>query len=283
MSQLQYLNGFGIASGVASAMILVVQPAFAQGISVTNVQIQRTERGIEIILETPTGKQPETFRTTYGETLIIDLINTQLQGEGFVEENPASGIASVEVIQEYANTIRVKLVGTEEVPIAEVMTTGQGVALNVTTPSAIADQSPISEPPEEKPAEEPEEPIELVVTAERESYRAEDATTGTRTETPLRDIPQSIQVVPKEVIEDQQATDLQEIVRNVSGIVESDTFSGTLDRFNIRGFEQRTFLRNGFRDSGVARIRETANVERVEVLKGPASVLHGRLEPGGGN
>jgi len=261
---------------VVSAIIMVAQPAFAQT-AVTNIQMQRRDGGIELILETATNKQPEAFRTTYGETLVIDLINTQLQGEGFVEENPAPSIASIEVIQQYTNTVRVKLVGTEEVPTAQINLTDQGFALNITTEMTAAEQPPVSEPPEEAPTEDP---IELVVSPTREQYRVEDATTGTRTDTPLRDIPQSIQVVPKEVIEDQQATELREIVRNVSGIVQDNTFGGTLDRFNIRGFEQSDFLRDGFRDTLAIR-RETANVERVEVLKGPASILHGRLEPGG--
>jgi len=307
VNQLQYLNGFGIASGVASAIVLVAQPAWAQGIAVTNVQLQTTDDGIELILETPTGEQPQSFTSSDGETLVIHFTNSQLKVEEFLEENPIPGIASVEVTQQYANTVRVKLVGTENLPKAQVTTTEQGIALNVTSEMTTAQepapapetQEPITEEPEteeptpapeiqeptteEPKAEDPEaeEPIELVVTA-GEQYRVERATTGTRTDTPIRDIPQSIQVVPKEVIEDQQATDLSEIVRNVSGVVQDTNFGGTIDRFRIRGFRQGTFLRNGFRDGGeVLRVRETANLERVEVLKGPASVLHGRLEPGG--
>jgi len=307
VNQLQYLNGFGIASGVASAIVLVAQPAWAQGIAVTNVQLQTTDDGIELILETPTGEQPQSFTSSDGETLVIHFTNSQLKVEEFLEENPIPGIASVEVTQQYANTVRVKLVGTENLPKAQVTTTEQGIALNVTSEMTTAQepapapetQEPITEEPEteeptpapeiqeptteEPKAEDPEaeEPIELVVTA-GEQYRVERATTGTRTNTPLRDIPQSIQVVPKEVIEDQQATELSEITRNVSGVFQEASFGGIQDNFNIRGFEQKTFLRNGFREGDdLERVRETANVERVEVLKGPASVLHGRLVPGG--
>ena len=94
-----YLIGGAIALATPT---VIAQPASAQGIAVTNVQINQTQSGIELILESPTGKQPETFRTTYGETLIIDLINTQLQlpeGEQISQQNPAPGIASVEVVQ----------------------------------------------------------------------------------------------------------------------------------------------------------------------------------------
>jgi iron complex outermembrane receptor protein len=281
VNQLQKLLGLGIASSMVSAIVIVAQPAFAQT-AVTNIQVQRRDGGIELILETPTDKQPEAFRTTYGETLIIDLINTRLQGEGFIEQNPAPSIASIEVIQQYANTLRVKLVGTEEVPTAQINLTDRGFALNITTEMTAAEQPLVSEPPEEKPTEEPEEPIELVVPAVGGEYQVDDATVGTRTDTPLRDVPQSIQVVPKAVAEDQQATDLREITRNVSGVIQGNTFGNTADRFFIRGFEQRTFLQDGFRDSGQQeKVRETANLERVEVLKGPASVLYGTLQPGG--
>ena len=98
--------------------------------------------------------------------------------------------------------------------------------------------------------------------------------------TPLRDIPQSIEVVPEQVIEDQQATDLREVTRNVSGVIQANTFGNALDRFLIRGFEQSVFLQNGFRDP-TQQVRDTGNLERVEVLKGPASLLYGTLEPGG--
>jgi len=76
----------------------------------------------------------------------------------------------------------------------------------------------------------------------------------------------------------QEHTDLREITRNVSGIIQSNTFGNSLDRFFIREFEQRTFLQDGFRDPN-AQIRETANIERVEVLKGSASILYGELQP----
>jgi len=79
-------------------------------------------------------------------------------------------------------------------------------------------------------------------------------------------------------LEDQQVR-LEEALRNVSRIRTDDTFAGTINRINIRGFAQDVFLRDGFRESQFS-LRETANLERLEVLKGPASVLYGNLEPG---
>ena len=140
---------------------------------------------------------------------------------------------------------------------------------------------------EETEAEEAEQEdsLRIVVTGEEGSrYVEPNATTGTRTDTPLRDIPQSIQVIPQEVLEDQQVIRLNDALRNVSGIV-----AGSNDprgqRFNIRGFDSSSVLRDGFRltngSSGNSGFPELANIEQIEVLKGPAAILFGSVEPGG--
>jgi len=77
-------------------------------------------------------------------------------------------------------------------------------------------------------------------------YEVDNTTTGT--DNPLRDVPQSIQVVPEQVLEDQQVTRLEEALRNVSGIRTDDTFAGTINRINIRGFAQDVSAR-WFRES----------------------------------
>jgi iron complex outermembrane receptor protein len=123
------------------------------------------------------------------------------------------------------------------------------------------------------------------VTGSQETgYSVPEATTATRTDTPIRDIPQSIQVVPQQMLEDQQVIRLEDALRNVSGVFSGNNFGGTLDNFNVRGFADATTLRDGFKDSftesGLA-LRDPANIEQIEVLKGPASVLYGNVEPGG--
>ncbi len=131
---------------------------------------------------------------------------------------------------------------------------------------------------------EGDENIEIVVTGEQEEegYRVPDASTATRTDTPLRDIPQSIQVVPEQVIEDQQVTELEEALRNVSGVTYNGDVGGRGDEFSIRGFENAPVLRDGFRRYGAFEsFPEITNLERVEVLKGPASILYGDIQPGG--
>jgi len=119
-------------------------------------------------------------------------------------------------------------------------------------------------------------------------YYIPDADTGTRTPTPILEIPQSIQVIPREVLEDQQATDLDDALRNISGASVNST-EGRGFQVNLRGFEGVPVFRDGFRlyspnDNGDAAgqgFPEIANVERIEVLRGPASILFGQIEPGG--
>jgi len=126
---------------------------------------------------------------------------------------------------------------------------------------------------------------ELVVTGDatkEASYRLQRASSATKTETPIFETPASIQVVPQQVIREQNATRLSETYRNVSGVFEGDDFGSQRsdERPYIRGFPSRSIYRDGFpvRDVGP---QDMANVERVEVVKGPASMLYGLMEPGG--
>ncbi|MEH1903717.1 MAG: TonB-dependent receptor plug domain-containing protein [Nostoc sp.] len=98
---------------------------------------------------------------------------------------------------------------------------------------------PTSETQTEKPSSEGDQPIELVVTGEQDGYRVQDATTATRTDTPLRDIPQSIQVIPRQVLEDRNVKTVTEAVETVSGVTSADTvFNAPGGSYTIRGFEQ---------------------------------------------
>jgi iron complex outermembrane receptor protein len=106
-----------------------------------------------------------------------------------------------------------------------------------------------------------------------------------RTSVPLKDLPQSIQVVPREVIEEQKAYKLDEVLKNVSGIA-IDNSRGFNEVFLIRGFrpvEGSVVLRDEFSQAtdDLSPFAELANIEQVEVRKGPASFLYERFEPGG--
>jgi iron complex outermembrane receptor protein len=117
-----------------------------------------------------------------------------------------------------------------------------------------------------------------------ETYRASTATTAMRADIALRDTPQSIQVVTQQTIQDQNAITAETAVRNVSGVTVPNTSGGRAEDFTIRGFTSsgntyRDGIRNDFNSNRAH--AELSNVERIEVLKGPASILYGRLDPSG--
>ena len=109
------------------------------------------------------------------------------------------------------------------------------------------------------------------------------AVTSPKFTAPLRDIPQTITVVPASVIEAQGATTLRDVLRNVTGISIQAGEGGVPagDNLSIRGFNARTdFFIDGVRDVG-GYSRDPFNVEQVEVVKGPSSSIAGRGSTGG--
>ncbi|MEM1243031.1 MAG: TonB-dependent siderophore receptor, partial [Cyanobacteria bacterium P01_H01_bin.26] len=94
------------------------------------------------------------------------------------------------------------------------------------------------------------------------------------------------QVIPERVLDDQQVRDLDEALENVSGVV-ADNSEGAGVEFGLRGFQGARLLRNGFNIAGgdplssILALPEVANLEQIEVLKGPASILYGEIQPGG--
>lgn len=128
------------------------------------------------------------------------------------------------------------------------------------------------------------------VTGARIPYRTRPSRSATRTDTPDLLVPQSVQTVGRAVLEDQNALNLTDAVRNVAGAGADFGFSGgSLPLLVIRGFPSvsmsargpttSSYYRDGTRLLGVP--VAMADVETVEVIKGPASVLFGRVAPGG--
>jgi iron complex outermembrane receptor protein len=116
------------------------------------------------------------------------------------------------------------------------------------------------------------------------SYTRHAASSATKTDTPLMETPVNIQVIPKAVLDDQQTIQMTQALKNVAGASVSSGSGGLSDDIFLRGFRTSTYFRNGFRiDSQYGSIgtRQMANVERLEVIKGPAAIMYGRMEPGG--
>ena len=106
-------------------------------------------------------------------------------------------------------------------------------------------------------------------------------------DTPVKEIPQAVQFLEGELLDDLNITRLDTALELASGVSKQNNFGGLWDSFAIRGFAgdenfPSGFLVNGFNGGrGYGGPRDASNVERIEVLKGPNSALFGRGEPGG--
>lgn len=121
---------------------------------------------------------------------------------------------------------------------------------------------------------------EVVVSGYRErTYRNEMSVAAAKSNIPLKDLPQSVSYVTKELIIDRQAFRVNDILKNISGV----SLNNFENRFTLRGVAGNSYqFINGLRVSGRSfNSLIVNNLERIEVMKGPASALYGNTEPGG--
>lgn len=117
----------------------------------------------------------------------------------------------------------------------------------------------------------------VVDASQQRGYLAQTAISGTALNTPLRDIPITIRVITEDFMNDTFARDLQSAVAYVPGVTPSgETREEGI--FNIRGFRVNRSKRNGLT---ALYAQDMTNVARVEVVKGPNSILFGETSPGG--
>ncbi|MEM9806084.1 MAG: TonB-dependent receptor plug domain-containing protein [Cyanobacteria bacterium P01_D01_bin.56] len=265
-----------LASSYQSPLSQSIESTYAQNspIAITNVRLSETDGEVVIVLETD-GELPQPITAVSDNTLTSDISNAVLalpEGDIFSTISPTNDISQITIVNLANNQVRVEIVGNETVPSIETSVDTDGLALTVFTDSEAIDI-----------VEADDGILRITVTGEdTEDYRVPNASTATRTDTPILDIPASIQIIPQQVLEDQQVTRLDEALANVSGVTFGGTFVGTSLNFNVRGFDAPT-LRNGIRDFGGFTGVNPAitNLDRVEVLKGPASILYGEVQPGG--
>lgn len=119
---------------------------------------------------------------------------------------------------------------------------------------------------------------EVIITGQRQAYRGDVA---------LEDLPQAVQVLDSDLLVQIGAIQFQSILDYAGGVARQNSFGGLWDAFAIRGFAgdenlPSGYLVNGFSAGrGYSGMRDSANIESVEILKGPGSALFGRGEPGG--
>ncbi|MBD2346216.1 TonB-dependent siderophore receptor [Anabaena subtropica] len=272
---------------ISAAKLLLVQQSDVSSVQVTGVKVNTTDKGIEVILESANPEALKPVPKSVENNYIADISNAVLalpEGKDFSITNPVKGILSVNVTQVDAATVRVTVTGEAGLPTAELFDSEEGLIFTL-APVASATQQPeqpASETPPEQSTTQTDEPIELVVTGDRDSYRIPTASTATKTDTPLRDVPQAIQVIPQQVLQDQQVRRLNEALKNSPGVIADNSERSAFEGFTIRGFSNRNIIRNGLRDdTNITSNINTENIEQIEVLRGPASVLFGQGGAGG--
>ncbi|WP_442782892.1 TonB-dependent siderophore receptor [Collimonas fungivorans] len=128
---------------------------------------------------------------------------------------------------------------------------------------------------------------DVVVVGQKQPYRSISATGATKTDTLLMDLPQSARVLTADLLQDVGAVKFSDALDLASGIARQSNLGGLWDSYAMRGFTGdpnfgSDFLVNGFNSSrGYNGQRDAANTNTVEILKGPASALYGRGDPGG--
>lgn len=161
----------------------------------------------------------------------------------------------------------------------------------ISSPSIGESQSALPEPAAGSIDRTMDKPIKIseIVVKEtrqrRDPYTVDEVSSATRIPVPVHDTPRSVEVVTRQVMDDQQVIRLDQALRNVSGVSQISTQGGRAGSFMIRGFTSEVnVFKNGFRDDdvfGTDATRDTINLQRIEVLKGPPSYLFGRADPGG--
>ena len=237
------------------AGLLVQSPPALAIVTVTEIKLNPTANGLEVILVTPTGRSLPTQTTSQGNALIADISNAQLAlpEESFRADNPAPGITAVTVTQLNANQIRVTVTGETAVPTAQIIPAASGLVLSVSPPAPAAAEAE----------------IDVVVTA-------------TRTEEAVENIPRSVTVIDREQIEAQASVtpsrNLQDILaQTVPGLAPS-TQSSINSNQTLRGRTTQVLIDGvPIRSNFIAQPRDLrsidpAAVERIEVVRGPSAI-----------
>jgi iron complex outermembrane receptor protein len=229
-------------------------------IEITNVSINPTETGVEIVLETAGGELLQPATQVLGNALIADIPNASI-AQSFEQAEPTAGIAFVEVIGLPGDRVRIAITGVDAPPTVEISTNAQQLIL-----SAVAGS--------EGDAVVQEDAINVI-------------TTATRTEEELQDVPRSVTVIEREQIEEQSrfSRNLVDILGQLvpgfsqpSNRLTQPTLRGRQPSVVIDGIPQDTNNALTF-TVPLASIDPDA-IERIEIVRGPNAIFGGQATGG---
>lgn len=258
-------GSFSMGDGLAQAA--------TEPVRLTAVEVERTETGLNIILRTAAGQTLTIDATRFraeGDQLLAELPNVVLAlpgGASFQTANPTADIAEVRLVQRGPDLVQVLVTGAAGLPTSEVALVADGLAYAL-NPGGMGDAG---------------DGLVVVVTGDRApSYRVPSASVGGRTDIDLLDLPFSVQVVPQDLLRDRQVQSVNEALRTVAGVTPDNPSYSAFEGFTIRGFSGRNIIRNGLRDdTNITSRIALPNIERIEVLRGPAGALFSQGSPGG--
>ena len=152
------------------------------------------------------------------------------------------------------------------------------LAVSLASAGLLRAQAPAA-PRSTSPAIEAAEVITLpefsVTSTAATEYTSAESTTGTRVASKIQDLPFTVNVITGELLDDFNALEFRDQMSFTSNVTAYETVA---TGYSVRGFDADVQLRNGFRRIGLI---DKVNVERVEIIKGPAASIYGAVTPGG--
>mgnify|MGYP001801526337 CR=1 FL=1 len=261
-----------VASAALTVNEWVAQIESTEIAAITDIQVSEAAEGITITLISNQPLSAGALRVS-GNALIAEIPNATLSlaDEAAAEQfEPAEGIALVQTSAVADGGVQIAITGTDAPPDVQVGSATGNLVLSVVPGVAQLGST--------------DDTIQLTVTGDLdEGYNPGNASI-TRLDTPILDTPASVQVIPRDVFEAQGADEFADALRSAAGVVSSNGPNDNFNNVTIRGFDiDLNYLQNGISEGAniLQPPRDLNNVERLEILSGPASIVGGQISPGG--
>jgi iron complex outermembrane receptor protein len=277
------LAGLVWMSNVQPVLAQVDPVAQAGLVSVTGIQLLQTDQGIQLELVTADGSSPTVFTSGSGRVLVLDVLNAQ--GSRQVLTDPAPGIASVTLEPRTDTSLRVTVLGREDLPPVQVSPSASGLTVaSGETPVIAATPAPVVVDPVPTPSPQPTPDTPVVETPEIPVLElGEVLVTASRTAQDPQDVPRSVTIIDREEIE-QQATisrDLADILaRTVPGFYSTTSGVSNSGEQNIRGRPLQVLIDGVPIKTNLStvqprdlRVIDPSAIEQIEVVRGPSAIF----------